>query len=92
MSLHIAKWGNSLAVRLPVRLVRQAGLTAGQSIDVQLTEQGGLLLQPIHPANKMSVRQAKGLLANVPRILQQDEEADVDFLAAIAEHDRQSKI
>jgi antitoxin MazE len=60
MSLHIAKWGNSLAVRLPVRLVRQAGLTAGQSIDVQLTEQGGLLLQPIHPANKCAAHFATG--------------------------------
>ncbi|KAF1048718.1 AbrB/MazE/SpoVT family DNA-binding domain-containing protein [Xylophilus sp.] len=28
MPLHIARWGNSLAVRLPATLVRQAGLAA----------------------------------------------------------------
>ena len=89
MSLQIAKWGNSLAVRLPISLVRQAGLHAGQNIDVQLTEHGGLLLQPIQTQKKISARQAKGLLANAPRVSEPEPE-DVEFLAAIAEHDQQS--
>ena len=89
MSLQIAKWGNSLAVRLPVSLVRQAGLQAGQAIDVQLTEHGGLLLQPIQTQKKITARQAKGLLANVPRVSEPEPE-DVEFLAAIEAHDRQS--
>lgn len=91
MSLQIAKWGNSLAVRLPVSLVRQAGLQAGQAIDVQLTEHGGLLLQPVQTQKKITARQAKGLLANVPRV-SEAEPNDIEFLAAIAEHDRQSKV
>jgi hypothetical protein len=39
------------------------------------------------PAKKISVRQAKGLLANPVRVSQ----PATDFLAAIAEHDQQSK-
>jgi antitoxin component of MazEF toxin-antitoxin module len=90
MSLQITKWGNSLAVRLPISLVRQVGLKLGQTIDVQVTEQGGLLLQPVQAPQKISARQAKGLLANVPRVSMPSGE-DAAFLTAIAEHDQQSK-
>ncbi len=36
--MKIAKWGNSLAVRLPARLVAQLGLKGGD--DIQLTANG----------------------------------------------------
>jgi antitoxin MazE len=32
--MQIAKWGNSLAVRLPIDLVRRLGLKEGDQIDV----------------------------------------------------------
>ena len=32
--MHVAKWGNSLAVRLPIDLVRRLGLKEGDQIDV----------------------------------------------------------
>jgi antitoxin MazE len=32
--MQIAKWGNSLAVRLPIDLVRKLGLKEGDQIDV----------------------------------------------------------
>jgi antitoxin MazE len=32
--MQIAKWGNSLAVRLPKRLVEQLGLKAGDEVDL----------------------------------------------------------
>lgn len=35
MTMRIAKWGNSLAVRLPARLVRDLGLKEGDRIDLQ---------------------------------------------------------
>ena len=39
--MQIAKWGNSLAVRLPARLVEEMGLREGD--DIELTKvQGGL--------------------------------------------------
>ena len=39
--MQIARWGNSLAVRLPVELVRKLGLKEGDSIDV-VAEEGAL--------------------------------------------------
>ncbi len=33
--MQIAKWGNSLAVRLPADLVRELGLKEGDQIDLQ---------------------------------------------------------
>ncbi|MEY8827672.1 AbrB/MazE/SpoVT family DNA-binding domain-containing protein [Sedimentitalea sp. XS_ASV28] len=32
--MQVAKWGNSLAVRLPVELVRELGLKEGDQIDL----------------------------------------------------------
>ena len=32
--MQIAKWGNSLAVRLPARMVQELGLKAGDEIEI----------------------------------------------------------
>ncbi len=40
MRLQLAKWGNSLAVRLPAECVRAAGLRQGDSIDAEITPAG----------------------------------------------------
>lgn len=32
--MQIAKWGNSLAVRLPARMVKELGLKAGDEIEI----------------------------------------------------------
>lgn len=34
VGMHVAKWGNSLAVRLPAELVRELGLREGDQIDL----------------------------------------------------------
>ena len=34
--MQVAKWGNSLAVRLPVSVVRAMGLKDGDSIDIDI--------------------------------------------------------
>ncbi|WP_282128817.1 AbrB/MazE/SpoVT family DNA-binding domain-containing protein [Roseobacter litoralis] len=39
--MQVAKWGNSLAVRLPARLVRELGLKEGDKIDLQ-PDTGGI--------------------------------------------------
>ncbi|MDT8440017.1 MAG: AbrB/MazE/SpoVT family DNA-binding domain-containing protein [Wenzhouxiangellaceae bacterium] len=39
--MQIAKWGNSLAVRLPAKLVRELGLNEGDQIEL-LRDDGGL--------------------------------------------------
>ncbi len=46
ISLQIAKWGNSLAMRLPSDLVRRFGLREGDTVQAQLTADGALTIRP----------------------------------------------
>lgn len=46
INLQIAKWGNSLAMRLPADLVRRFGLRDGDSVEAQLTVDGALTIRP----------------------------------------------
>ncbi len=46
INLQIAKWGNSLAMRLPADLVRRFGLRDGDSVEAQLTADGALTIRP----------------------------------------------
>jgi antitoxin MazE len=52
MKLQVAKWGNSLAVRLPVEYVRAAGLQDGDSIEADVTPTGGISLIAARPFDK----------------------------------------
>ena len=45
MKLHVARWGNSLALRLPAELVRLAGLKDGDSVQASLGADGNLHLR-----------------------------------------------
>lgn len=44
MKLQVAKWGNSLAVRLPVECIRAAGLHEGDSVKAEVTPTGEIRL------------------------------------------------
>lgn len=46
MRLQIAKWGNSLAVRLPVECTRATGLKEGDSVEASITQTGEITLAP----------------------------------------------
>jgi antitoxin MazE len=46
MNLQIAKWGNSLALRIPAEVVRQLGLREGATVEAQLTVDGTLSIRP----------------------------------------------
>ncbi len=46
MDLQIAKWGNSLALRIPSEVVRQLGLREGATVEAQLTVDGALSIRP----------------------------------------------
>ena len=46
MRLQIAKWGNSLAVRLPMECTRAAGLREGDSVEASITPAGEITLAP----------------------------------------------
>jgi antitoxin MazE len=43
--MQVAKWGNSLAVRLPKRLIDRLGLKAGDRIEIVSADQGRLAVQ-----------------------------------------------
>ena len=46
METQIGKWGNSLAVRIPLAFVREAQLQEGTTVDVRVSE-GRLIITPI---------------------------------------------
>ena len=46
MRLQIAKWGNSLAVRLPMECTRAAGLREGDSVEASIAPTGEITLVP----------------------------------------------
>jgi antitoxin MazE len=41
----IAKWGNSLAVRIPLAIAKQASLAEGDSVKLALDGKGGIVLR-----------------------------------------------
>lgn len=45
MHLHIAKWGNSLAVRIPAEYIRRTGLKEGDAVQASLTADGSLTIR-----------------------------------------------
>ena len=46
MNLQVAKWGNSLALRIPSEIVRRFGLHEGDTVQARLTADGGLNIRP----------------------------------------------
>jgi antitoxin MazE len=42
----ISKWGNSLAVRIPLAIARQASLGEGDSVTLAVDQNGGIVLRP----------------------------------------------
>ena len=46
MNLQIAKWGNSLAVRIPAEFVREIGVKKGDQLEAHLGADGALNLRP----------------------------------------------
>jgi antitoxin MazE len=41
----IAKWGNSLAVRIPLAIAKQANLAEGDAVKLALDREGGIVLR-----------------------------------------------
>jgi antitoxin MazE len=45
MNLSIARWGNSLALRIPADYARRAGIKEGDSVEASLTVDGGISIR-----------------------------------------------
>ena len=50
----IAKWGNSLAVRIPLAIAKQASLSEGDSVKLALDGHGGIVLRPTRRRYELS--------------------------------------
>jgi antitoxin MazE len=59
MNLQIAKWGNSLAVRIPADYVRQIGIKEGDQLEVHLGVDGALNLRPAQWSRKAFANELK---------------------------------
>jgi antitoxin MazE len=50
----ISKWGNSLAVRIPLAIAKQASLSEGDSVELALDRKGGIVLHPARRKYELS--------------------------------------
>lgn len=67
MKLQVAKWGNSLAVRLPAECIRATGLRAGDSVEAEIDPKGAITLFPAKPFDKTAfLRKLRKLRAGIP--------------------------
>jgi antitoxin MazE len=67
MKLKVAKWGNGLAIRLPVECTRALGLHAGDRVEANVTPDGLLTLGHEHRFDKAAfLRRLSKLHAAMP--------------------------
>lgn len=71
--MQVAKWGNSLAVRLPVDLVRKLGLKEGDRIDLVQAE-GAVTVRRLPRADEVleGLRRFRGRLPAAERLGRDD--------------------
>ena len=46
IQVQVAKWGNSLGVRVPKDVAARVGLTEGTRVDVEASEDGKIIITP----------------------------------------------
>jgi antitoxin MazE len=52
LKLRLARWGNSLAVRLPADYLRETGLSEGDELEAEMTATGEIRLQAVQAFDK----------------------------------------
>ncbi len=67
MRLQLAKWGDSLALRLPAECVRAVGLREGDTVEAEITPLGEIKLTPAHSFDKQAfLDRLQALQARIP--------------------------
>ena len=67
MKLQVAKWGNSLAVRLPTECIRATGLKEGDSVEAEVSRSGEITLTPAQAFDKAAfLKKIRKLRAGMP--------------------------
>ena len=77
MKIKVAKWGNSLAVRLPKRLADDLGLRPGTVVDVN--QDGSRLAIETAPRGQLPRYRLEDLLAEMDRLGPENEPEPVDW-------------
>jgi antitoxin MazE len=77
MKVKVAKWGNSLGVRLPRAAAAAAGLTAGSEVDVTVEGRDLRLRQP--SSNRIPYYRLEDLLAEIDRLGPGNQPETVDW-------------
>ena len=67
MTLQIAKWGNSLAVRIPADFVNQIGVKEGDQLLAHLGVDGALNLRPAQWSRKVFVAELARVNQALPK-------------------------
>jgi antitoxin MazE len=75
MKVKIAKWGNSLAVRLPKKLAEEAGLRPETEVDVTV-ERGNVQLKPVAAIPRYTL---KDMIAEMDRLGPGNEPEFIDW-------------
>lgn len=74
--MQVAKWGNSLAVRLPAQLVQELGLKAGDEIQITRAEPGLAVSRLPSPEEVLAdLRRFRGRLPASQRLSRDDANA-----------------
>ena len=73
VQMNVAKWGNSLAVRLPAELVRELGLREGDQIDL-VKDDGAVKVRRQPRADEVleGLRRFRGKLPSAQRLSRDD--------------------
>jgi antitoxin MazE len=66
MDVQIAKWGNSLAIRIPRRILKEANLQLGDYVSATLSRDGSVNLRTKHIDRKTLIRQLHDVRESMP--------------------------
>jgi antitoxin MazE len=65
MTTGVARWGNSLAVRIPRALAEQVNLAEGDTVRLEAGQGGSLIIRPERP--RYSLRDLVGRISSLNR-------------------------
>lgn len=66
MNLQIAKWGNSLAMRIPAEYVRHLGVKEGDRVEAHVTLDGSISIRAAKRDRKGFARTLEATRAGIP--------------------------
>lgn len=66
MRIHVSRWGNSLAFRIPADYARRLGVKEGDNVEANMTPDGGLSIRPSKWDRKGFAKELAASLETMP--------------------------